>query len=279
MAKIVGENSEEKRLNVVVPKELGEIPKNSLESSEFLFGFVDNNGQRIKSFTIRELNGEDEEVLEGEDNIAEKMMSVAKRVVIKIGSIEDRKIIEEIILKQLCFIDLLKIIYMTRYVTLGKVFKYKAICTNIYNDDKGSMGICGNITTQMGDLSSVVFYRTKEGDIIDEYEVDLGGTKYGLRRMNGHRQLQMSRDYGVKAQGLKTAMVGARLFKINDKEVDGVKEAKKMNLKYVNKLHKFIADEMDEGACDDIFFHDCPKCKAKVETEIELDSDFFSLAE
>lgn len=279
MGKIVEEGSKEKRLNVVIPKELGEVAKGSLDSDKFTFGFLDRDGQRHFNFTLRELNGEDEEIIEGENSIVEKMMEVSKRVLMKVGTIEDRKVIEEIVLNHLCFIDLLKIVYKARYTTLGKVFKYKTICTNIMEDENNKLAICQNITTQLGDLSAVGFYRKHEGDIIDEYEVDVKENTYTLKRMTGYRQLQISRDYGVKAGGLKMANVGARLFKINGKEVDGVKEAKKMNLLTISKLHNFINEEIDEGGCDDIFVHKCSKCGKDSSTELELDSDFFSLAE
>lgn len=280
MGKIIASDSTERRLNVVIPKELGELPKTSITSTKFEFGFLDQQGNRILDFSLREMNGEDEEIIESQDSIAEKMMTIAKRLPIKIGEITDRKVIEDIVLNQLCFLDLLKIIYVARYTTLGNIFKYKAICVNILTDDKGKMnGVCGNVSTQMGDLTSVKFARTQDGPIIDEYEVEVGKDKYVLGRLNGHRQLQMSRDYGVKASGLKTALVAGRLLKINDKPVNGMEDAKKLNLKTINKLNEFINDNIDEGLCDDVFYHTCSKCSQRVESEIELDSDFFSLAE
>lgn len=280
MAKIITSDSEQKRLNVVIPKELGELPRSSINTSKFEFGFLDQKGVRVLDFMLREMNGEDEEIIESQDSIAEKMMTIAKRLPIKIGDITDRKVIEEIVLNQLCFLDLLKIIYVARFTTLGNVFKYKAICVNILKDEQGKMsGVCGHISTQMGDLSSVKFARTQDGDIVDEYEVEIGADKYILGRLNGYRQLQMSRDYGVKASGLKTALVAGRLLSVNNKAVNGMDDVKKLNLKTINKLNEFIDANIDEGLCDDVFYHTCSSCKQRVESEIELDSDFFSLAE
>lgn len=279
MGKLV-EEGKDKRFNVVIPKELGELPKNSIKTDKFTFGFLNSEGTRVFNFTLRELNGADEEIIESQDNIAEKMMMLAKRLPIRIGDVEDKAGIEDIVLNHLCFLDLLKIIYVARYTTLGNIFKYKAICVNILKDkDEKIKGVCGHISTQMGDLSSVTFARTDDGAIVDEYEVEHNGVKYVLSRLNGYRQLQMSRDYGVKASGLKTAMVAGRLVKVNGKTVNGIETAKKLGLKVISKLNTFIDDNIDEGSCDDVFFHTCSECKQRVESEIELDSDFFSLAE
>jgi len=268
-----GKEATSRRMCKVIQRELGDVPTISMATDNFVFGVVDKKGERHTSFQVRSLNGFDEEIIESNKNTAQKYIELCKGVVTRIGPFEDPTEIKKIVEDELSYIDLIKIVYSTRCITLGNVFKYKTIC-----DGRKDQQFCAHVSEQLGDMSSIQFGRRDE-KIIDQYDVDIDGVEYSLKRMNGARQIRMKADVDLFGRGLDTAIVAGRLHAINKKIVADIDAAKRLDLLHIKKLKRFIDEEMDEGYCDDVFVHECKKCGHTVKRELELDSDFFSLAE
>lgn len=273
MPKIISENEDIKnRRSRIVIKDVGQVARTSVKDGKFTFGYFDGTTRHM-DFSVRELSGYDEDLLESKKNFAEIMKEVCCNVITKIGTIEDKKEIKKIATSKLSHIDRIKVMYYVRQITLGNLFQYKAICYNQKTNPDNKFGFCMNIDKRVGDLSEVVFSRTKEGEIQDFVSKEIKGVKYVIGRITAEKE-ELVKPL-VAGGDTRTARIATHLYQIGDKEISNIDQVRELSTRIRIELDKMIQEDLDEGHVDDIFVHKCTECDQQIEREIELDRDFF----
>ena len=242
-------------------------PKSTTEVFRLPVGWVDGDGKTHKDVQVREMTGEEEELLAGKGDIGIRLNRVLANCLVDVGG--EKGTVP--LVKSMAMVDRVFLLIAIRRVSLGDTYRIKAKCPSC--DDKG------DYTIDLGELE------TTETDLDDGWEFDStlpSGRKVRWHVMTGEDEDWLKQaEKKLKGQGRMTLAILARLDELDGIKLDKSNRAMKVALTAVARLslrdRNFLRREFEkEGDIDTKLEFECAACGAEFESEIELGSaDFF----
>ena len=256
-------------------------PKSSSGIGEFPCGYLTNpddpdNCEIYTSFEVREIDGDDEDML-ASDQIApaKKIGELIRRCIVAIGPVRDPLELAKMIPK-LTETDRITAFFKVRRVTLGDIYPFEAQCPNAncrtVNDEP-------TVSTYRVNLSSAET-RAPHDPRLRSMDVTLpSGRKAVFHAMTGADADRIAKYAEDKA----TLQHVARLDSVDGKKIPvdphGVSEDVLLFITAVSFGDRaFLRDAylLLEGGVDTEVDLTCPLCKRRFKKEMDLQNGFFS---
>jgi hypothetical protein len=238
--------------------------RSSYGSCELKSGIYTEATGVIKNIEFRELSGMEEDVLASNKmSLSEKLTRVMSNCTIKIGTIEDRKTINEMIPK-IMMADRWYYLVQLRILSVGAAYSFKAKCPS-----------CEHVDAVDYDLNQMKV--ESSADISNPYrEIKLPSGKVVRYRL-ADGTVDAKIESSSNDQNSATAGLYARIDTIDGQPV-GIDKVKALVLKDRAALRADI--DKNEGSIDDVVKFVCPECGHKYEGNLPLEGrSFFYPAE
>lgn len=244
-----------------------DVAKSSAGSCELRSGYLDEDGVVHKDAVIRELSGEEEDILTSRRLQGwQKMQKIMENCCVSIGNVkaEGNKEWTKVI-KSLTATDRLYLTIQIRMASLGNAFTFKTQCPK-----EG----CGHVGEKVVDLNDFKIegmadptMRTWSGTL------PKSGWNYLAKVQTGFEEEKLAKATDAKSDNLSLAML-ARLLELNGKMPVTLDMIKKISLQ--DRQHLRDAFKEHEGKLDNIVDVTCDECGHDFKTAIEVaDRNFF----
>ncbi len=239
-----------------------EQPKPSVDGFELPCGFLDPEGGLHTDVIVREMTGEEEEILAARNlPNGKKYNRVLSRCTSKIGDFTNSQEISRII-QDLPQGDRVFLLFSIRRTSLGDDMPFTTKCPECEVESQ--------MTIDLGDLA----IKKMPDPNIRAYDTVLpSGKKARMKVLIGRGEDMIAKAFKRGVDVISTAIL-ARLSEL-DGEPPTIKALKKLTLKDRNHLKNIWEDH--EGGVDTSVTIDCPSCENEYEAEIGIgDEGFFN---
>lgn len=242
-------------------------------SGEFAAGYIDNDGKIISTFIVREMSGEEEELLVAKGPAFPRLTAIVSNCLEVVGPYSDRIKIGQIA-ASLTAVDRMIVLMSIRRVSLGDFFDLKIPCAN--KKEK-----CANVINASIDLSAL-----KINKMMDARKRNFESTMKDGRVVRWHIMSAPDEEWLVTArreeEDLLTLSMMARLESIGDVKIGRSTplEAKRsraylkaLRVRDRREIRAFF--RVDEGSLDTDIEFACPKCKFEWTQTIDVGTPLF----
>ena len=248
-----------------VVQHLSDEAKSSLGDCELPTGYLDETGTLFKDAMLREITGEEEDILTSKKmHVQMKMNKILENCVLSIGPHRQGSSEWSRILKSLTASDRLYLILKIRIVSLGAMFSFKVKCTSEE---------CGKHSNQTVSLEEFMVrglpnpkQRTWAG------KLPRSGFEYHARVQSGFEEDVLSRQKDTES--LMTMALAVRMVDLNGKAPVDLKTLKQLGV----ADRQYLRDDFEkhEGAIENEVDVMCPHCMHEFKVPIDIgDPSFF----
>lgn len=234
-------------------------------------GFRTRLGQDVRSATLRQLSGVEEDILVSEDKKgAEALLEVVKSCIVGFNGITDMtpaQAVDNCLLEA----DLAYLLLTLRIISVGETYRWKYTCPE-----------CKKVSTQRIDLDSLRVDKQDEkyfGRIEhDEKYLDDSGREHVVSF-----RLAMASDIVARTEikrvypnEIASRNLALQVLRI-DGEPSSVDRLRRMTMRERARIREII--DTRQGGVDHSVEVTCPYCKEESKARVEGNRDFFSLKE
>jgi hypothetical protein len=235
-----------------------ENAKASLDSYELPTGWLNSeSGEVHKDVEIREITGEEEDMLASRNLTAsQRMNNLMVACTNRIGPFTDKQTIRKIV-NELISNDRFFLVYKIREVSLGAIYKFSTPCPHCQDDQ-----------LRMVDLSEVIVPGLKDPTKrIYEGKLPKSGMSYRWKIQDGRAEELTQKIVKKNENDLLSAMILHRLQELNGRpaSIESLKKLSAMDRNYLR--NEFV---QIEGEIDDKIIIDCPSCGKTFETTADI---------
>ena len=249
------------------------IPKGGIYSAFLLTGHIDEDGVHHSDYTVREMTGDEEDILGGSGSVVGRLNRVIGNCLVSIGTIEDRNELRKIA-SNMTMVDRLEALIGIRIASLGNVVPYHVTCPQKE---------CRAEFRRFLDLKTLD--RRKMPDPTKRVREDVlkSGKRVKWHVMTGADEEWATEKGKTKKNDKPSLMILARVDEIEgnpvnrDRYADAVRMVKRLPLRDRVNIRKIF--EEHEGFIDVTIEMECPDCGARFSSELEFDESFFSPSE
>ena len=249
---------------VLVDKQpMSDEAKPSLDGYQLPTGYLDPEGNLHKDVWVREMTGEEEDILTARKvPVHQRMARILERCTIQVGPYKQDHANWSNIVKALTVSDRLFLMLRIRIVSLGHLFSFKVTCTD---------ATCGKLSSQSVSLEDFKIDGMPDpANRVWEGELPKAKVKYKMKVQTGADEQRVA---GLaNSQNAMTTAMAARLVELNGK-APTPEQIKKLSAMDMN----FLRDDMKkhEGNIDSDVDVECPHRGNQFKTEIEIGSANF----
>lgn len=233
-----------------------ETPKSDVDGFELPSGYLDENGGVHKMVHLREITGEEEDILASQKlAIHKRLQRVLERCVTKFEGVDDAKKGEAV--RQLPLMDRYALLIRLRTISLGNDYTFETECTN---------QSCQKNLRQFVELDSIVVHGLKdpkERAFTETLPKTKKTVRWGVMTGTGEDKLSGLEQH----KDSLSLMILARVQEL-DGEVPNLGMIKGMPLADRDFLRGRFMEQ--EGSMDDVVDVECPHCGNEFKTEIEI---------
>lgn len=237
-----------------------EIPKSPIDSYELPCGHVDQEGGVHTLVTVREMTGEDEEILAARNMpTTKKINKILTRCTESIGPFSGQAL--QFIIPELTQGDRIYLLMAIRRASLGDDMPFQTTCPSCKEEAR--------FIVDLNDLET----KKMANPALRHYDVVLPKSKHKVRMkvLTGKGEEAISRA-AIKGQDIISTAIFARIESMNDKPVT-IPDLKGLALSDRNFLRG--AWEEHEGGVDTEIQVDCPSCGVAYESELDISQQGF----
>jgi hypothetical protein len=237
-----------------------EIPKSSIDSFELPCGHVDQESHVHTDVTVREMTGEDEEVLAARNMpTTKKINKILIRCTDSIGPFTGDAL--KFIIPELTQGDRVYLLMAIRRASLGDEMPFQTKCPSCKEEAR--------FIVDLNDLET----KKMANPALRQYDVVLPKSKSKVRMkvLTGKGEEAISKA-ATKGQDVISTAILARIESMNDKPIT-IQDLKALPLADRNFLRG--AWEEHEGGVDTEIQVDCPSCGTAYETELDISQQGF----
>jgi len=237
-----------------------EQPKSSIDGFELPCGFINPEGELHTDIIVREMTGEEEEILAARNlPNGKKYNRVLSRCTSQIGTYESGLEISKIV-QELTQGDRVFLLFAIRRASLGDEMPFNTKCPE-----------CDTESQMIVDLSELEIKKMPD-PMVRAYDTVLpSGKKARMKVLVGRGEDMIAKAFKKGVDVISTAIL-ARLAEL-DGEPPTIKGLKKLTLKDRNHLKNIWEDY--EGGVDTTIEIDCPSCEYEYEADVEVGSEGF----
>lgn len=239
-----------------------EQPQSSIDGFELPCGFLDEEGGLHTDVIVREMTGEEEEILAAK-NIpnGKKYNRVLARCTNQIGDFSEQHDISRIV-QDLTQGDRVYLLFAIRRASLGDEMPFTTKCPQCDTESQ--------MTIDLKDLE----IKKMPDPLIRTYSTKLpSGKNAQMKVLVGRGEDMIAKAFKKGVDVISTAIL-ARLAEL-DGEPPSIKGLKKLSLKDRNHLKNIWEDH--EGGVDTAVEIECPSCENEYEADIGIgDEGFFN---
>lgn len=238
--------------------------KPSVDGYELPTGYLDVDGNIHKEAWVREMTGEEEDILTARKvKIHQRMGQILERCVTQIGAFRQGDMNWPSVIKGLTVSDRLFLMIKIRQVSLGNLFSFKVKCTD---------EVCGKMSEQTVDLQDF-----KIGGMPNPservFEIELPKTKKKAKL-----KIQTGADEGrianfVNLPNPMTIITMSRLLELDGNNKVTIEMVKKLPSADMDAIRKAVKEH--EGDIDNEIDVTCPHCGNEFKTDINVGSPTF----
>ncbi len=237
-----------------------EEPKSGVDSFTLPCGYLDSFGTLHTSVEVREMTGDEEEILAAKHMpIMKKLNTILARCTTAIGSIRDPDAMFEVV-QDLTQGDRVFLLFAIRRVSLGNDFPLEAECPKCEAKSR--------LTVDLSDLE----IRKMEDPKLRTYEITLPrDRKVAMKVLTGRGEEAISKASTAGKDVISTAIM-ARIDAINGLK-PSITDLKSLSLRDRNQIRDVWQDK--EGGIDTAVEIQCHKCEYDYETDVDMASTGF----
>lgn len=239
-----------------------EQPKSSVDGFELPCGFLDEDGELHTDIIVREMTGEEEEILAARNlPNGKKYNRVLSRCTSQIGGFNTPQDISKVVM-DLPQGDRVYLLFAIRRTSLGDEMPFVTKCPG-----------CETESQMVIDLSELEIKKMPDPKVRTYDTVLPSGKKAQMKILVGRGEDMIAKAFKKGVDVISTAIL-ARLAEL-DGEPPTIKGLKKLTLKDRNHLKNIWEDY--EGGVDTTITIDCPLCEYEYEADIGIgDEGFFN---
>lgn len=237
-----------------------EQPKSSIDEFELPCGYLDADGTLHTSVVVREMTGEEEEILAARNMpVTKKINKILSRCTASIGEISGPMV--ERVVPEMTQGDRIFLLLAIRRATLGDEMPFISRCPACDAENKLTI-----------DLSELEVKKMKD-PMVRVYDATLpsGGNAVRMKVLTGRGEDAISKASNRGKDIISTAIF-CRIESIDDKPPT-MKDLKAMSLRDRN----FLRDqwEENEGGVETEIEAECPSCDNEYTTELDISQQGF----
>lgn len=243
---------------------LSDEAKPTVEGEELPTGYLDADGQIHKEAWVREMTGEEEDILTARKvKIHQRMNQILEKCVTQIGSFRQADANWPNVIKGLTVSDRLFLMIKIRTVSLGHLFSFKVKCT----DD-----VCGKMSEQTVDLNEFkISGMPNPAERVFEIDLPKSKKKAKLKIQTGADEARVANF--VNMQNPMTIITMSRLVELDGKNKISIDDVKKLPSMDMDAIRKAVKEH--EGDIDNEIDVSCPHCGNEFKTDINVGSPTF----
>jgi len=237
-----------------------EYAKSSVDSFELPCGYLDGDGNLHTAVTVREMTGEEEEILAARNMpSSKKINSILSRCTESIGAVSGHFIQQ--IIPELVQGDRIYLLIAIRRASLGNDMPFVTKCPSCSQDARFKLDLADLEIKKMPD------------PMIRTYDLTLPktGSKVVMKVLNGRGEDAIGKA-STRGKDIITSAIFARVESIDDKPVT---MADLKSLPLVDRNFLRDAWEDHEGGVDTEVKIDCPGCGIEYDTELDISQQGF----
>lgn len=233
-----------------------ETPKTAVDGFELPSGYLDEQGNVHKSVHLREITGEEEDILASKKlAVHKRLQRVLERCITQIDGVEDAKKNDAI--KNLPLMDRYALLIRLRTISLGNDYTFETECTN---------ESCQKVLRQFVELDSIVVHGMREPKtrVFSETLPKTGqAARWSVMTGTGEDKLSGLEQH----KDSLSLMILARLQELGG-EIPNLGMIKALPMADRDYLRGRFMEE--EGSMDDEVDVECSHCGNEFKTEIEI---------
>jgi len=246
--------------------------QSSVLEAEFPCGYIDDNGDLHKSFIVRELSGDEEDILASKGDPLKRLNRVIANCLRSIGTITEPNIIQRAVW-YLSASDRMTALVAIRRVSIGNKYRFSIQCDN----DQ-----CGKQFNQIINLDQLEIIDMEEPSIRNFNDKTSTNVSVKWHLMNATDEAWLiARKKKLSGEADVTLSMLARIDEVDgitfDRDASNIKPMIR-NLKSLSsKTRREIRDffKKREGRIDTEIEVSCPECDNEMKVEMEISADFF----
>ncbi len=229
-------------------------------------GYIDENNNIYRRVLLRELTGEEEDILASNTmNLFTKLNKVLANCILgfiksdgNLMEINDKNKLFKIV-REMCVTDRLFLFLSLRILSVGNIYSFNIVCPT-----------CGENKSYAVDLSTLEIKKPKE--LCQTYELELpSGIKVRMKVMTGVEEEMIALDKKSVNDSL-TYAIFVRMLELNGHPVN-IDIVKKLPLKDRNYIRTMIAEY--EGSIDTVLEIRCTHCLNEFNSLLDLGKPSF----
>lgn len=243
---------------------LSDVAKPAVDGEELPTGYMDSAGDLHKDAWVREMTGEEEDILTARKvKVHQRMSQILEKCVTQIGPYKQDQLNWSNVIKSLTVSDRLFLMIKIRQVSLGNLFSFKVKCT-----DEG----CAKMSEQTVDLQEFKITGMKN-PLERVFEIDLPKSKQKakLKIQTGADEARVANF--VNTQNPMTIITMSRLLELNGKTGVTIEQVKKLPTLDMNAIRSAVKEH--EGDIENEIEVTCPHCGNEFKTDIDVGSPTF----
>lgn len=228
-------------------------------------GYVDNEGKLHKKVVVREMSGEEEELILNAD--AGKAGQVLNRILDRVAKLKDAPGVKFV--DSLLMVDQLFLLVQARILSFGKDYTFGVECTACKQNSQIKL-----------DLESLSFKSPKNPQIEEQVSLKKSGLVVHFKKNQGKDQPNLIKILEAKSSDKITQLLEYRITKILNKEGEQLDKAvviKKLPVSDRKALREAMNES--EGDAETIVDYDCVHCSHKMKVRLPIDENFFCLGQ
>lgn len=237
-------------------------PKSGTVSGVLPCGVVDAEGKLHNEFVVREMTGEEEDLLAGKGPVLPRLNRVILNCLNQVGGFSERVDLSRAV-DTLTAADRMHLLLSIRRASIGDDYNVKVKCSSCSGEWDASIDLANLEITMMSDPTT----RDRENTLSS-------GKIVGWHVMDG-RDEEWLISHQKKQRDVLTLAILARVDKIDEDKLDrksGVKESlgvlKKLSMRERNELRGLFKEE--EGTVDTEVEYECPHCNAEFKSDLDV---------
>lgn len=227
-------------------------------------GYLDNEGTLHKTVIVREMSGEEEELILNAET--SKAGQVLNRVLDRVAKLKDAPGIKFV--DSLLMVDQLFLLVQARVLSFGKEYTFSVECD-----------ACRKKSQIKLDLESLSFTAPKNPKIEEKVKLKRSGLEIEYKKNQGKDQPNLLKILESKSTDKITQLLEYRISKILNKNGEEVEKAIIKKLPVSDRKALREAMNESEGDAETIVDYECVHCSHNMKVRLPIDENFFCLGQ
>jgi len=241
-------------------------PKSGTVSGVLPCGWLDD-GKVHREFVVREMTGEEEDILAGKGPVVTRLNRVISNCLESLGDHSDPPVINRAV-NQLTAVDRMLLMISIRRASLGDAYMVKINCPECREESTASLDLSQLETKDMPDPSTREFETTLSSGRLVQWHVMDGRDENWLQSMS------------KKGQNLLTLAMLSRVDAVDGTVLnrqanlaEALRHLKAFRMSERNEMRVLFQEQ--EGSVDTEVEYECPSCAHDFKTELDVGQKTF----